>query len=162
MKKRSLKDKDASDDIWHHPFVQKVATNAIPTLREEYLRLIAKTEDTKTPRTISSYHREVFNYAGALCNIPHRLQTAQGFLETIPNKSQLDRLGLGRKDYIIYHYEKYIFLMAAAPDVALNLVNSVFNLGFPKHRRMTGVRSCILLFAIRCVSCSKSWLVLSE
>lgn len=136
MRNQSLKDKDASDNIWHHPFVEKVAANTMPALREEHARLSGETLDTDKPPPPSLqhvYHHEVFNYVGSLCSITQRLETIRSFLEAIPSTPQLDRLGLGRKDYIIYHYEKYLLVMVSVPDIALNLVNSVFNLGFPKH-----------------------------
>ena len=137
MRKRSLSEPGATDNIWHHPFMQKATANIAPAFREEHARLIGKTGDIKKPPLLSLqqlYHREVFNYAGALCSIPQRLETLRRFLENIPSRPQLDRLGLGRKDYIIYHYEKYILVMVSVPDIALNLVNSVFNLGFPMHQ----------------------------
>lgn len=125
------------DDIWRHPFMQKAGPNIMPALREEQARLSGKAGDINKSSMLSLqqlYHREVFSYAGALCNIPLRLETTQRFLDTIPSKPQLDRLGLGRKDYIIYHYEKYILVMVSVPDIALNLVNLVYNLGFPMHQ----------------------------
>jgi len=120
-----------SSQIENHNFVKELVNDLIPTTKkvprgaEEVKKYQAELSE------FEKYSTSVFMWAMRVQGCFATLEHARVFLNYFRTNKRYKEAGIGRSDYINYHYFNYAITVVKIMDIALILTNDTFRLGNP-------------------------------
>lgn len=75
------------------------------------------------------YHNNVFKSSMNIYNSLGRISAISVFISTFPSPKRYSKNGIYKKDWVTYHYANFVMAKVSLYDMALLLVNQVFDLG---------------------------------
>jgi hypothetical protein len=116
-----------SSQIEHHQFVEEVVKD---------ITLIFKKSNGDKDYILSEfeqYSMSIFKWAMRIRGCFETLEHARAYLSHFRTNKWYKEAGIGRSDYINYHYFNYAVTVVKAVDVALILTDRTFRLGNPER-----------------------------
>ena len=115
-----------SSQIESHNLIKEVSDDLPPIFEKVHQ------DKDYAPSEIEQYSISVFKWVMRVMGCFETLEHARVYLSNFKTIEQCSKAGIGRRDYINYHYFNYAITVVRIMDVALILANSTFRLGNPE------------------------------
>lgn len=120
-----------------HPLLTEIFNNNKPYLdyaTAELLKRVEETGEIRNPKNVSLddkqyFHISVFHKVSAIISGVDRLDYAKKYIERFPSPRTYERKGITQYMWIEYHYSFFVITVDSLFDMALILINEIFQLG---------------------------------